>query len=122
MDKKYWEGSLGDQNCPLQPAACPMQCPGADRAAGESHRDSRKCSAEHPGCAAAQKTSHEASRSVREKWELIAELVLILMPTAEAGKSSRDLPAILLQACLSRHQCCLEKEIQEKGLGQSWRF
>lgn len=117
MDKKCWEGSLGDQNCSLQPAACPMQCPGADQAAGE-----RKCPAEHPGCAAAQKTSHEASGSVREKWELVTELVLIFMPTAEAGKSSRDLPTILLQASLSKDPCCLEQEIQEQGLGQSWRI
>lgn len=103
MDKKCREGSLGDQNCPLQPAAHPMQCPGADQAAGESHCHSRKCPAEHPGCAAAQRTNHEASRSVREKWELVADLVLILMPTVEAEESSRDLSTILLQACLSRH-------------------
>lgn len=117
MDKRCWEGSLGDQNCLLQPVACPTQRPGADQDAGE-----RKCPAEHPGCAAAQKTSHEGSRSAREKWELITELVLILMPTAEAGKSSRDLPTIFLQACLGRDQCHLEQEIQERGLGQSWRI
>lgn len=65
-----------------------------------------------------KKTSHEASGSVREKWELVIEL----MPTAEAGKSSRDLPTVLLQACLSRDHCRLEQEIQEKGLGHFCRI
>lgn len=97
MDKKCWEGSLGHKNCPLQSAACPTQCPGADQAAGESPCHLRKCPAEHPGWAAAQKISHESSGSAREKWELVIELALILTPSAEAGKSSRGLPTSLSQ-------------------------
>lgn len=71
-----------------------MQCPGTDQSAEE-----RKCPAERPGCTAApKKNSHEESSSTKDIFKVITELALILMHIAEAGKPSRDLLIVILQA------------------------